>query len=220
MVGEIKQIHWQETDLADLEQRYRGTFINSIGGFKSVCLVGTKNTANQSNLAIFSSLVHIGANPPLVGLVFRPDSVERHTLENILETGFYTINNICAEFVPNAHQTAARYARNASEFENCGLTEAYKSPFFAPFVGEATVQMGVEFKESIPISSNGTLLVIGQIKHAFFPENCLHEDGFLDLNKAGSITCAGLDAYYTTEPIGRYAYAKTDRAATILPKDK
>ena len=95
MVGEINQRHWQESDLADLEQRYRGTFINSIGGFKSVCLVGTKNPSNQTNLAIFSSLVHIGANPPLVGLVFRPDSVERHTLENILETGFYTINNIC-----------------------------------------------------------------------------------------------------------------------------
>jgi flavin reductase (DIM6/NTAB) family NADH-FMN oxidoreductase RutF len=129
-------------------------------------------------------------------------------------------NNISAEFVPNAHQTAARYARNTSEFENCGLTEAYKSAFFAPFVNESTVQMGVEFNESIPISSNGTILVIGQIKHVFFPENCLHEDGFLDLNKAGSITCTGLDAYYTTEPIGRYAYAKTDRAATILPKEK
>lgn len=220
MVGEIKQNHWQESDLVALEHRFRGTFINSIGGFKSVCLVGTKNQENQTNLAIFSSLMHIGANPPLVGLVFRPDSVERHTLENILESGFYTINNICADFVPNAHQTAARYHRDTSEFENCGLTEVFKSAFFAPFVNESTIQMGVEFKQSIPISSNGTILVIGQIKHVYFPENCLQKDGFLDLNLAGSITCAGLDAYYTTEPIGRYTYAKIDCITTILPNEK
>ncbi|MFN6039875.1 MAG: flavin oxidoreductase, partial [Bacteroidota bacterium] len=70
-------------DILSFEQRYRATFINSIGGFKSVALIGTKNSSGQTNLAIFNSLVHIGANPPLLGFIVRPDSVERHTLENI-----------------------------------------------------------------------------------------------------------------------------------------
>ena len=46
--------------------------INSLGGFKSVALIGTKSEAGNTNLAIFSSIFHLGANPPLVGLIFRP----------------------------------------------------------------------------------------------------------------------------------------------------
>ena len=81
-------------DLMNMEQRKRANLINSIGGFKSVCLIGTTNNENQNNLAIFNSIVHIGANPPLIGFFVRPDSVERHTLANILNTEYYTINHI------------------------------------------------------------------------------------------------------------------------------
>ena len=81
-------------DLESMEQRFRTNFINSISGFKSVALIGTTDSKSQTNLAIFSSIIHIGANPPLLGFVVRPDSVERHTLENILETKEYTINFI------------------------------------------------------------------------------------------------------------------------------
>jgi flavin reductase (DIM6/NTAB) family NADH-FMN oxidoreductase RutF len=70
-------------DLESMEQRFRTNFINSISGFKSVALIGTTDSKSQTNLAIFSSIIHIGANPPLLGFVVRPDSVERHTLENI-----------------------------------------------------------------------------------------------------------------------------------------
>jgi flavin reductase (DIM6/NTAB) family NADH-FMN oxidoreductase RutF len=82
--------------LMEMEQRKRAQFINSISGFRSVALIGTTDTNGQTNLAIFSSIVHIGSNPPLLSFIMRPDSVERHTLTNILETGFYTINHINA----------------------------------------------------------------------------------------------------------------------------
>ncbi len=103
-------------DIMRLEQRYRAMFINSIGGFKSVVLIGSKNKAGQTNLAIFNSLFHVGANPPLVGFIIRPDSVERHTLRNILETGVFTINHIHESFFIQAHQTSARYPKEISEF--------------------------------------------------------------------------------------------------------
>jgi flavin reductase (DIM6/NTAB) family NADH-FMN oxidoreductase RutF len=80
--------YFSSSDIMSFEKRYRAAFINSLGGFKSVCLIGTINNIKQSNLAIFNSIVHIGANPPLIGFVVRPDSVERHTLENILETSY------------------------------------------------------------------------------------------------------------------------------------
>lgn len=90
----MAKTYFSHTDIQAFETRYRAAFVNSLGGFKSVCLVGTKNSQGKTNLAIFSSIVHIGANPPYIGFVVRPDSVERHTYENILETKFYTLNHL------------------------------------------------------------------------------------------------------------------------------
>jgi len=216
MASEVTQNHLDDVAIDSLDQNVRTTLINSMGGFKSVCLVGTQNTSGQTNLAIFSSLVHIGAHPPLIGLIFRPDSVARHSLGNIQETGFYTINHIREEFVKKAHQTSARYSSEESEFEATELTATHKNDFLAPYVQESIVQFGMELKEIIPIQLNGTLLVIGQVKHIYFPEDCLQENGFLDLHAAGTITCAGLDAYYRTEPIFRLSYAKPEKTPTIV----
>jgi len=203
--------YFSHTDLKGMEQRYRAAFINSLGGFKSVNLVGTKNKAGQTNLAIFNSIVHIGANPPLIGLVVRPDSAERHTLENILETSFYTLNHLNEDIYEKAHQTSARYPRELSEFEAVGLTEDYKNDFFAPFVKESTIQMGIELRERIDFSINGTIFLIGEIKQVYYPAESLQADGFLDLEVAQSVTCSGLDSYHRTQKLGRLSYAKPDK---------
>ena len=69
-----------------MEVRKRAAFINSLTGFKSASLIGTIDNNKKTNLSIFSSVFHLGSNPALVGFINRPDSVERHTLENILQT--------------------------------------------------------------------------------------------------------------------------------------
>lgn len=176
-----------------------------------MCLIGTKNKEGHSNLATFSSVVHLGANPPLIGFVQRPDAVERHTYENILETSSYTINHIHEGFYENAHQASARYPRELSEFDAVHLTEEYKNDFFAPFVRESYIQLGMEFRQKIDLSINGTIFIIGEIKHVYFPADCLQEDGFLDLEKANTITCSGLDSYHTTNRLSRLSYAKPEK---------
>ena len=75
-----------------MAQRYRANFINSLSGYKSANLIGTCNEQQQTNLAIISSVVHIGANPPLMGMIMRPHTVTRDTLGNIKQTGLFTIN--------------------------------------------------------------------------------------------------------------------------------
>src|SRR3989339_511503 len=94
METQTTQRYFSFVDLMGLEQRYRAALVNSLSGFKSVALIGTANSSKQTNLAIFNSLIHIGANPPYIGFISRPDSVDRHTLSNIMETGYYTINHI------------------------------------------------------------------------------------------------------------------------------
>lgn len=199
-------------DILNFEQHYRAAFINSLSGFKSLALIATIDANGKSNVAIFNSVIHIGAHPPLMGFISRPDSAERHTLLNIKETGVYTINHVNQSIYQAAHQTAARYSKEISEFTVTGLTEEYKNNFSAPFVKESNIQIALKFKEQINISSNGTILIIGEIQQVFIPANCISTDGFVDIEKAKSITGSGLDSYHTTQRIARLSYAKPNKA--------
>ena len=202
--------------IMNMEKQERVHFANSLGGFKSLGLIGTKNNDNQTNLSIVDSILHLGSNPLLFGIVFRPGAVERHTLENILETGFYTINHVNEVIHKQAHQTSARYPRENSEFDATGLTPEYKDNFSAPFVKESNIQLAIELKEKVALTINNTVLIIGEVKTAYFPEYCLNKDGFLDIEKAASITCSGLDSYHTTTRISRLSYAKPNTEITSL----
>lgn len=199
---------YNTTDIESWERFYRANFINSLTGFKSVSLIGTINEAGQANLAIFSSVVHIGSNPPLVGYINRPLEAAPHTLANIKATGVYTINHIQPSFAEKAHQTSAKYAAGISEFEAVGLTPEFRDNIAAPFVKESSVKYALTLQEIIPIQLNNTFLVIGKIAAIYMEAAIVSEDGFLHLDQADTISCNGADGYYTAELIGRYAYAK------------
>jgi flavin reductase (DIM6/NTAB) family NADH-FMN oxidoreductase RutF len=201
-----------------LDKNKRVHLINSLGGFKSVSLVGTSDLEGNTNLAIFSSIFHIGANPPLIGLIFRPSPPERNTFNNIINTGYFTLNHINESIYKKAHQTSARYDQDVSEFEKTGLTPEFKDHFFAPYVSESKIQLGVEFKEKIDISANNTTLIIGEIIHIYIPEDIINEDGFVDIEKANTITCSGLDSYHKTVQLDRLSYAKPNLEITSIIK--
>lgn len=210
------KIYMNTNDLDTLEKQNRVHFINTLGGFKSVGLVGTSDKNGNKNLSIFSSFFHIGANPPLIGMIFRPSPPERDTLTNIIETGFYTINHINESIYKQAHQTSARYDATISEFDATGLNTEFKNDFFAPFVAESNIQLGIEFKEKIDISINDTTMIVGEIVQIYIPKDCLYDDGFIDLEKANSVTCSGLDSYHKTVRLDRLSYAKPDKEITSV----
>ena len=199
---------FSQFDIDAMEQRFRTNFINSISGFKSVALIGTTDLNKQLNLAIFSSIVHIGAHPPLLGFIVRPDSVERHTLENIIETKEYSINFIDETIFKKAHQTSARYPKNTSEFGAVGLTPEFRETLIVPYVKESTIKLGLQFLEKIDISINGTCLIIGKIVEVIVPENIIGSDGHLSIEDVNTITVNGLDTYHTVKRIARLTYAK------------
>ncbi len=190
------------------ERFYRANFINSLTGFKSVSLIGTVNEDKQTNLGVFSSIVHIGSDPALVGYINRPRAAAPHTLTNIESTGVYTINHILPSFVEKAHQASAKYPDGVSEFEEVQLAPQYIGDFPAPFVGESLVKYGLTLQEIIPLTINNTFLVIGKIQCVIMENDLLQPDGFIDLHKAGTVCSNGIDSYYSTQPIGRLSYAK------------
>tara|TARA_B100001063_G_scaffold122232_1_gene114147 strand:- start:137 stop:559 length:423 start_codon:yes stop_codon:yes gene_type:complete len=138
----------------------------------------------------------------------RPHSVPRHTFENILQTGVYTINQVNKSIYKQAHQTSARYDKDESEFEETGLTPEYLNEFSAPFVKESRLKYSVKFVESKHLEINGTELVIGEIVDVYLDETALQSDGFLDLQAIDTVAVTGLDSYHTANKLTRLPYAK------------
>jgi len=186
----------------------RTHFINTLSGFKSVSLIGTINKLGQTNLAIFSNLVHIGADPALIGFVNRPMEAAPHTLANIQATEFYTVNHVHQEIYAKAHQTSAKYPEHISEFDAVGLTPLFRPGISAPFVGESPIQYVLKLEEVIPIKLNGTFLVVGSLQQAFIPEEIMDEDGYLSIEKANSLCSLGINGYYETKFLDKLPYAK------------
>ena len=199
------------------ERFYRANFINSLTGFKSASLIGTINAQGVPNLGMFSSMVHIGSDPALIGYINRPVAAAPHTLANIKSNGFYTVNHIHPSFVDKAHQTSAKYPDEVNEFAEVGLTEEYLEGINVPFVKESAIKYLLSLKEVVPITLNDTFLVIGQLEQVLIdPSLQPTADGFLELDQIDSICSNGLDAYYKTTLIDRYAYAKPGKVAEKL----
>lgn len=203
-------------ELDTWQDRRRAHFINCLSGYKSANLLGTQDKTGQTNLAIVSSVVHLGANPALVGLVIRPHSVSRHSLENLLETKCYTLNQVHRGIIEQAHQTSARYDKQQSEFKEVNLTPLY-TRFAAPYVAESRCRLGVQL-QSTQTLVNGTEFVIGEIQEVYIEdEAAVAEDGFVDLARLNTACVTGLDSYHEGPAGLRYTYAKPDKKPLPLP---
>lgn len=205
-------MHLTSNDLNSLERKYRLNLINSITGIKPANLIGTISSVGIHNVAVFSSVVHLGSKPALLGIVVRPDdSVPRNTYDNLRETGFYTINHIPLAIAKNAHYTSAKFSKDISEFERCNLTPEFIEDFKAPFVKESPIKIGLEFKQEIPIELNGTTLVIGEIKMINAPDNAIDSRGYIDLESFNHVGIAGLNQYYSLKKEAEYPYVRLEQ---------
>jgi flavin reductase (DIM6/NTAB) family NADH-FMN oxidoreductase RutF len=201
-------MYLSHSDIRNTTRIKRLNIINSITGIKPANLVATRSRDGRTNVGIFSSVVHLGSNPPLLGFIFRPQHEKpRDTYINIKETGYYTINQVPAALVENAHYTSAKFPTEISEFERCGFTEEYRYGFEVPFVKESQIKIGLEMVEEILIPSNMTILMVGQILHLQFPDECMDTEGNLDLDQIQTAGISGVNTYYRSEKIARFPYA-------------
>lgn len=209
--------HFPISEIKKWDRFYRGNFINCLSGFKPVSLIGTINKEQQTNLAIFSNIFHLGADPALIGFINRPLIAAPHTLTNIENTTSYTINHIHRDIVAQAHQTSAKYDASISEFDATRLTPIFKNGCQAPFVAESHLQYSLSLVEVVPIKHNGTFMVIGALQDVYLNKELILDDGFIDLEKSGSIASLGIDAYYTCNQIGRFEYAGPNKPLLTKP---
>ena len=196
------------SDMDLMDKIYRLNLINSVTGYKSANLLGTKSVTNQLNVAIFSSITHLGSNPPLVGFVLRPTTVPRDTYKNIKETGVFTVNHIHESIIEDAHHTSAKYPTEISEFDQTDLEPEFKGDFDAPYVKNARISLGCKFQNEYEIKENDTLLIVSEIVEIHIDEEVLEEDGWVRLDNAKTVAINGLDGYALPQLLERFSYAR------------
>ena len=195
-------------ELDNFHHSYRINLINSCSGYKSANLIGTKSLDGFENVAVFSSITHIGSNPPMFGIFSRPTTVTRNTYDNIKRSGFFTINHIHESILEDAHHTSAKYDSNVSEFNKTSLVSEYKNEFYAPFVKDSPLQLAMKYVEEHEIKANNTILVVGEVIGLYIKEDLLEDDGFINLSKARIATINGLDGYAVPKLKTRFGYQR------------
>ena len=200
--------HIKASDIEEMEKIYRLNLVNSCTGYKSANLIATRSKSGNPNVAVFSSVTHIGSNPAMLGFVTRPLSVARNTYNNIRDTQYFTVNHIQDKMIEQAHQTAAKYDEEISEFNKTGLDEEYLDGFHAPYVKQSEVKLGCKFVNEYHIKENDTVLVVASIEHIYFDEGIQMPDGWLRLDDAGTVAVNGLDGYSLPSLLDRFHYAR------------
>jgi flavin reductase (DIM6/NTAB) family NADH-FMN oxidoreductase RutF len=182
-------------DIQNLEKIFKINLINSCSGFKSANLLGSVSLEGVPNVAVFSSVTHLGSKPPTLGFILRPTTVPRDTYKNLKDLGYFTINHIHEDIIEDAHHTSANYSKDISEFDMTGLESEFKGEFNAPFVKGAPVQMSMKFIEEVYVPSNDVMLIVSQIQELYIHDELLQEDGLINLSKGKVATINGLDTY-------------------------
>lgn len=200
-----------------MDRKYRLNLVNSISGIKPANLIGTRSVDERDNLAIFSSVVHLGSHPAQLGMVIRPQKDEpRDTYRNILDTRFYTINHIPESLIKKAHYTSAKLDASVSEFDRMQIERTFIKGFPAPFVKESPVKIGMRFMESIPLP-NGCLFVVGTVELIELDETALNEKGQLDLAALSGVGISGLNTYYTLQKKETHPYVRVNEIPDFKP---
>lgn len=209
-------INYNAAQIEALDRVNRLKLINSITGVKPANLVGTKGEDGIENLAIFSSVVHLGSDPAFIGMVFRPNTeVRRHTFENIQGSGVYTINQVTTDIISKAHYTSAKFPKHVSEFEQCNLEALYVDGFDAPFVGESKLKMGLQFQELVPIESNNTFMIVGKVVHLMIDEDAFDDSGYINLAQIDTAGISGLNSYYSLNKVKDLPYARVSEVPSF-----
>jgi flavin reductase (DIM6/NTAB) family NADH-FMN oxidoreductase RutF len=195
-------------DLEELPKIYRLNLINSVTGYKSAHLIGTHSKEGKENLAVFSSVVHLGSNPALIGFILRPTTVPRHTYSNMKARGVFTLNAITTNQIADAHHTSAKYPEGVSEFDRTDLEVERKESWEAPYVKGSPIQMGCRYENEYHIKENDTLLIVGRIEHLYISDPLLLEDGWVQLDQGEVVSINGLDGYANPKLLERFPYAR------------
>ena len=188
---------YSKEDILGLDRVNRINLINSVTGVKPANLIGSKSEEGYENLAIFSSVVHIGSDPALLGFVMRPQKYQKSdTYKNITSTSFFSLNSISKSMIKNAHYTSAKIPFDQSEFDKMQIEKEYIDGFHAPFVKDSIIRVGLALKKEI-VLPNECVMIIGDIMLVSINDTVVEDSGHIDFDKSELAGISGVDTYYS-----------------------
>lgn len=190
----------------------RLNLINSVTGYKSANLIGSVSNDGILNVAVFSSVTHLGSNPPMLGFMVRPISTTpRDTYRNIKDNLYFTVNHITKSMIEDAHHTSAAYESAISEFDKTNLEPEFLDNQKVPFVKGSPVRLLCKYINEYPILENGCIHLIASIEKIYVQDELLNDDLWVRLDLAEVITINGLDGYAVPKIVDRLEYARPNQ---------
>lgn len=207
---------YDDNSIKELDKISRLNLINSCTGYKSANLIATKSQDGQLNVAVFSSVTHLGSDPAMLGFILRPTTVPRDTYKNIKETGYFTVNHITDSMIEDAHHSSASYEFGISEFDKTHLEAEFLDEIPTPFVKSSPVRLLCKYLNEYPIHENGTIHIIASIEKIICVDEVVEKDHWLRLDKGNVVAINGLDGYALPKLLDRYEYARPDKKQKSL----
>ncbi|MDT8399296.1 MAG: flavin reductase family protein [Pseudomonadales bacterium] len=168
---------------------------------RPIAWAGTRSLAGKDNLAPFSFYNAFSANPPIVGFspIPRLDGSRKDTLQNVMETGCFTLNVVSYDLVRKMSMSSALLEPGDSEFDYAELTpvqaESINAPYVAesPIVFECVLQQMISFGDQ-PGAGN---LILGKITHVRIADELYLENGRIDFGALDPVARLGGNFYST-----------------------
>ncbi|MCU0349337.1 MAG: flavin reductase [Flavobacterium sp.] len=203
-------------NLSEMSKVPRLNLVNCVTGYKSANLIGTVSSEGVLNVAVFSSVTHLGSEPALLGFILRPTTVPRDTYKNLKELGYFTVNHITEEMIADAHHTSSSYEEHISEFDKTGLEPEFIDNLKVPFVKGSPVQLLCKYVNEYTIEENGCIHIIASIETIYADESLFHDDQWMQLDRGNIIAINGLDGYAVPKLTDRFHYARPDKPSTSM----
>jgi len=191
------------------EPRFRAQFFNSLGGPRQVGLLTSFSPQGVANAAVFSQTLHVSANPPQLGFLFRPLTAEHQGLRYVRAQGCFGFHVLSGGITQaqQLHQCSAKYPEGESELDAVGLSCEVFETLHAPRIHDAVVAYGLKLTEEHELA-NGTILVVGSVAE-------VHLHSSVAVNQRGHaqhpedlLLAQGLDTYHHSNALVALSYAQ------------
>lgn len=177
---------WNASLWSNWDQMYRGQFFNSLYGARSVALLCSQGEV--WNAAPVSQIIHVGANPPRVGVLMRPNSAKHQSQSNLFREPWASLHFMPEDHAHRVHQASAAYTDHDSELAILGWDFHPWEDYPAILLKDACLSLCLEVNEVLALQ-NGTALYVFDIHaiesqgtpdslgHWPITENILHSQG-------------------------------------------
>lgn len=128
----------------------------------------------------------------------------KDTLNNIEETGVFTVNVVTEETVEAMNATAATLPADVDEFAHAGLTAMTAETSAAPMVGEAVANFECTLSQMIPVGTPTEdqaglgMLIIGEATRVHIAERVVSDSLYIDQVELRAVGRHVGNAYCTT----------------------